>query len=143
MAHCLGGPRGVHRIHAQRRLPQVNRNASGEAGRHQQHLPLAVRARQHPLHRVRCGGEIDSRDHLVPERLPSDLDRDLQEVLPQQPRAVRDQQLSGRLGGQPALRPRADRLGEVLEAGSKAGCRSTASTMIIFSPLSGRSRPGT
>ena len=46
---------------------------------------------------------------------------DLQEILPQQPRPVRDQQLSGRLRGQPALRPRPDRLGEVIEARSKAG----------------------
>jgi hypothetical protein len=38
---------------------------------------------------------------------------------------VRDQQLSGRLGGQPALRPRPDRLGEVIEARSKAGNPST------------------
>jgi hypothetical protein len=37
---------------------------------------------------------------------------------------MRDQQLSGRLGGQPALRPRADRVGELIEAGSKAGSPS-------------------
>ena len=49
------------------------------------------------------------------------LDRDLQEILPQQPRAVRDQQLSGRLGGQPPLRPCPDRPGKVIEARSKAG----------------------
>jgi hypothetical protein len=36
---------------------------------------------------------------------------------------MRDQQLSGRLRGQPALRPRADRGGEVLETGSKTSSR--------------------
>jgi hypothetical protein len=34
---------------------------------------------------------------------------------------MRDQQLSGRLGGQPPLRPRPDRRGQVIEARSKAG----------------------
>jgi hypothetical protein len=33
---------------------------------------------------------------------------------------VRDQQLSRGLGGQPAFRPRPDRLGEVIEARSKS-----------------------
>ena len=47
MAHRLGGPRGVRRVHAQGRLAQVNRDALGDAGRDQQHLPLPVRARQH------------------------------------------------------------------------------------------------
>jgi hypothetical protein len=37
---------------------------------------------------------------------------------------MRDQQLSGRLGGQPALRPRPDRRREVIEARSKAGSPS-------------------
>jgi hypothetical protein len=37
---------------------------------------------------------------------------------------MRDQQLSGRLQGQPAPRPRADRIREVIEARSKTGCRS-------------------
>ncbi len=128
MADRLGCPRGADGVHAQRRLTQVYRDALGDAGCHQQHLPLPVRARQHALHRIRCRGEINDRDLAPPERLPSDLDRDLQEVLPQQPRAVRDQQLSGRLGGQPALRPRADRLGEVIEAGSKAGSPSAVLT---------------
>jgi hypothetical protein len=128
MTHCPGGPRGVRRVHAQGRLAQVNRDALGDAGRHQQHLPLPVRARQHPLHRLRCRGEVDRRDLPAPERLPPGLDRDLQEILPQQPRPVRDQQLSRRLRGQPALRPRPDRLGEVIEARSKAGSPSTKST---------------
>jgi hypothetical protein len=42
MADRLGGPRGVDGVHAQRCFPQVNRDAPGDAGRHQQHLPLAV-----------------------------------------------------------------------------------------------------
>ncbi len=130
MTHCPGGPRGVRRVHAQRRLAQVNRDALGDAGRDQQYLPLSVRARQHPLHRVRCRGEVDRRDLPAPERLPSDLDRDLQEILPQQPRPVRDQQLSSRLGGKPALRPRAYRIGEVIEARSKAGSPSTSLIML-------------
>ncbi len=127
MAHRLRGPRGVHRVHAQRRFPQVNRDALGDAGRDQQHLPLPVRACQRALHGGRRRGEVDRRDQAVPERLPQDLDRDLQEILPQQPALVRDQQLSSRLRGQPALRPRADRLSKVLEARSKAGSRSTVS----------------
>jgi hypothetical protein len=45
---------------------------------------------------------------------------------------VRDQQLGGRLGGQPALRPRPDRLGEVLDTGSKSGIRSTAFPMSCY-----------
>jgi len=130
MTHCLGGPRGIHRVHAQRRLAQVNRDALSDAGRDQQHLPLPVRARQHPLHRVRCRGEVDRRDLPAPEGLPRDLDRNLQEVLAQQPRLVRDQQLSSRLGGKPALRPRPDRVGEVIEARSKAGSPSASSTML-------------
>jgi hypothetical protein len=98
----------------------------GNAGRDQQHLPLAVRAGQHALHRV-CRREVDRRDFPVPVSVPPDFHRDLQEVLPQQPATMRDQQLSLRLGGQPALRPRADRVGEVIEARSKAGCRSRRS----------------
>ena len=121
MAHCLGSPRGVDGVQAQRCFPQVNRDALGDAGRYQQDLPLPVRARQHALHGVRCRGEIDHSDFPAPEWLPPDLDRDLQEVLAQQPALVRDQQFSGRLRGQPALRPRPDRLGEVIEARSKAG----------------------
>jgi hypothetical protein len=79
------------------------------------------RARQHALHRVGCRGEVDGRDLTAPERLPLHPDRDLQEILPLQPPPVADQQLSGRLRRQPALRPRPDRLGEVIEARSKAG----------------------
>ena len=142
MAHRLGGPRSVGRIHAQRRLAQVNRDALGDARRHQQHLPLPVRARQHPLHRVRRRREIDRGDLPAQERLPPDLDRDLQEVLPQQPALVRDQQLGGRLGGQPALRPRPDRLGEVLDTGSKSGIRSTGLIMVTSSVRSARFPPG-
>jgi hypothetical protein len=138
-----GSPRGVHRVHAQRRLAQVDRNAHRDAGRDQQHLPLPVRARQHALHRVRCRREVDGRDLAAPERLPFDLDGGLQEVLPLQPRPMRDQQPSGRLRGQPALRPRTYRISEVIEARSKSGSPSTASIMITFSPPSGRSRPGT
>ena len=129
MADRPSGPRGVDRVHAQRRFPQVNRDAPGDARRHQQHLPLPVRTWQHALHRIRCRGEVDNRDLPVPERLPPDLDRDLQEVLPQQPAPVRDQQLSGRLSGQPALRPRPDRRDEVIEARSKAGSPSMKSGM--------------
>jgi hypothetical protein len=55
---------------------------------------------------------------------------------------VRDQQLSSRLGGQPALRPRADRLGKVLDAGSKAGIRSTVLTTVVSSARSARSPLG-
>ncbi len=124
MADRLGGPGGVDGVHAQRCFAQVDRDALGDAGRDQQYLPLAVRARQHALHGVRGRGEADRRDCPVPERLPPDLDRDLQEVLPLQPGPVRDQQLGGRLGGQPALRPRPDRVGEVIEARSKAGSPS-------------------
>jgi hypothetical protein len=68
---------------------------------------------------VRCPGEVDRRDLPPPERLPPDLDRRPQEVVPLQPGPVRDQQFSRRLGRQPALRPRPDRLSEVLEARSK------------------------
>jgi hypothetical protein len=99
MAHCPGSPRGVDSVQAQRCFPQVNRDALGDAGRYQQDLPLPVGARQHALHGVRCRSEIDRSDFPAPERLPPDLDRDLQEILPQQPGPVRDQQLSGRLGG--------------------------------------------
>ena len=127
MAHCLGSPRGVDGVQAQRRFPQVNRDPLGDAGRDQQHLPLPVRARQHPLHRIRCRGEIDRSDFPASERLPPDLDRDLQEIFAQQPALVRDQQFSGRLRGQPALRPRPDRLSEVIEARSKAGSPLTTS----------------
>ena len=128
MADRPGGPRGVDGVQAQRRLAQVNLDALGDARRDQQHLPLPVRAWQHALHGGRRRGEIDSRDLPVPERLPPDLDRDLQKVLPLQPGPVRDQQLSGRLGGQPALRPRPDRPGEVIEARSKSGFPSAVST---------------
>ena len=120
MADRPGGPRGVDGVHAQRRLAQIHRDAPGDARRDQQHLPLAVRARQHPLDRIRRRGEVDRRDLPIPERLPLDLDRCLQEVLPLQPGPVRDQQLSRGLGGQPAFRPRPDRLGEVIEARSKS-----------------------
>ena len=133
MAHCLGNPRGVDGVQAQRCFPQVNRDAPGDARRHQQHLPLPVRACQHALHGGRRRGEVDSRDLPVPERLPPDLDRDLQEILPLQPGPVRDQQLSGRLGGQPAFRPRPDRLREVIEARSKAGIPSGRLTTKSFS----------
>ncbi len=126
--------RKSYTLHAQRRLAQVHRDALGDTGRDQHHLSLPVAAGQHSLHGVRRRGEIDDRDLAAPERLPLHLDRDLQEILPLQPRPVGDQQLSGRLGGQPALRPRPDRLGEVIEARSKAGSPSTASIMIIFSP---------
>ena len=121
MADRPGGPRGVDGVHAQRRFPQVNRDALGDAGRDQQQLPLPVRAWQHALHRGSRRSEVDSCDLPVPERLPPDLDRHPQEILTLQPAPVRDQQLSGRLGGQPALRPRPDRVGEVIEARSKAG----------------------
>jgi hypothetical protein len=120
MADRPGGPRGVDSVHAQRRLAQIHRNARSDARRDQQHLTLAVRARQYPLHRVRRRSEVDRRDLPAPERLPLDLDRGLQEILPQQPRAVRDQQLSRSLGRQPAPRPRPDCLSEVIEARSKA-----------------------
>jgi hypothetical protein len=143
MAHRLGGPRGVDPIHAQGRLAQIHRDALSDAGRHQQDLPLPVRARQHALHGVRCRGEIDRGDFPASERIPPDLDRDLQEVLAQQPALVRDQQLSGGLGGQPAFRPRPDRLGEVIEARSKAGSPLTKSTTPFFYGSSARSRPGT
>jgi hypothetical protein len=45
---------------------------------------------------------------------------------------VPDQQLSGRLRRQPALRPRADRVREVLEARSKTSSRSTAFPMSCY-----------
>ena len=127
MAYRLGRASGVRRVHAQGRLAQVHRDALGDARRDQQHLPLAVRTRQHALHRVGCRREVNRRDLAVLERLPPDPDRDLQEILPLQPDPVRDQQLSSRLGGQPALRPRPDRLSEVIEARSKAGSPSRRS----------------
>jgi hypothetical protein len=46
---------------------------------------------------------------------------------------VRDQQLSRGLGGQPAFRPRPDRLGKVIEARSKAVAPSAVSATISFS----------
>ena len=80
MAHRLRCPRSVDGIHAQRRLAQVNRDTLGDAGRHQHHLPLPIRARQHPLHRLRRPSEIDYRHLPAPERLPPHLDRDPQEI---------------------------------------------------------------
>ena len=129
LTHRPGRPRGVHRVHAPGCFPQVDRDALGDASRDQQHLPLPVRAWQHALHRVRCRGQVDGRDLPAPARLPPHLDRDPQETLPLQPRPMRDQQLNGRFRGQPALRPRADRRGEVIEARSKAGSPSTKSRM--------------
>jgi hypothetical protein len=119
MAHRPGGHRGVARIHAQGRLAQVNWDTPGDAGRDQQHLTLAVRARQHPLHRIRRSREIDRRDLAVPVHIPLEPHRHLQEILPQQPGPLPDQQLSSGLGRQPAFRPGADRIGEVIEARSK------------------------
>ncbi len=124
MADRLNSPCGIRRVHAQRCLAQVDRDAGGDARRDQDYLPLAVRARQHPLDRVRRRGEVDHRDLPAPERFPLDPDCRLQEIFPLQPAPASDQQLSGRLCGQPALRPRPDRPGEVIEARSKAGSPS-------------------
>jgi hypothetical protein len=55
-----------------------------------------------------------------------------QEILTVKPRAMPDQQLNRSLRGEKAFRPRAQRCREVIEARSKAGSPSTASTMIIF-----------
>ena len=69
MADRLGGPRRVDGVHAQRRLPQVHRDALGDAGRHQQHLPLPVRARQHALHRRPLTAKSTAATSSAPGRL--------------------------------------------------------------------------
>jgi hypothetical protein len=84
---------------------------------------------EHPQHGVYRRREVDRRDLAAQERLPPDLHRDLKEVLPQQPCPVPDQQPGSRLGRQPALRPRADGVGEVIEARGKA--RVLSSELII------------
>jgi hypothetical protein len=58
VAHCPGSQRGVARIHAQRCLAQVDRDAPGDAGRYQQHLPLPVFSELRTIINIRCSGRF-------------------------------------------------------------------------------------
>ena len=77
----------------------------------------------------RAGKLLDALDGLKLDLLDGNLSQASMEALT---RAVRDQQLSRCFGGQPALRPRPDRRGEVIEARSKAGSPSTKSITPVF-----------
>jgi hypothetical protein len=128
--------RGQHRvilIQAGHRLAQIDRHPAGDARGDPQHPPLTATARQNPrFQRAGRRLEVDRRQHGAASDFLAEFHSYFQEILTVKPRAVADQQINRSLRGEKAFRPCSQRCREVIEARSKAGSPSTASTMIIF-----------
>jgi hypothetical protein len=108
-------------VEAGQGVPQIHRDALGDAGRDQQDLPLICRARQHPRpQRLDRRHEIHRDQLFTGEHVPRPTHSHVTEVSAPQPLSVTDQQLNSRLQTQQAARPRPQPARKVLETGSKS-----------------------
>ena len=120
MDQRVGDPLGVRPIEPARHIPEVDRDAPGDARGDPQHLGLARRAGKAPaLERFQRRRPVDERHRCVAWCAVDDLDGLGDEVAARQPDPVIDQKLDGGFSAEEPLGvlPQGGR--EVLEAGSK------------------------
>ena len=120
MDQRLGDPPSVRPIEPARRIPQVDREAVGDAGGDTQHLGLARRAgKASALERCERRRPVDERHRCFAWFAVDHLDGLGDEVAPLQPIGVVDQQLDGGFSAEEPLGVLSQRGCKVLEAGSK------------------------
>lgn len=126
--HRASHQNAVGRVQTGRDFTKIDRDALSDTHRDPQHLAFTTRARQVPVLHGRPHRRPVDRGHRLAAEAAAALDI-AQEIVPDQPPAVADQQLDSRLVGQQALRPRAKRARQVIEARSVSGAPSAASIM--------------